>query len=71
MDTPFKISMKAARVNADLIIVEAAKKIGIGKDTLMKWEKNPGLVNPLYQEKISEVYKIPIDMINFYPVTRI
>lgn len=60
-----QISLKAARVNAGLTIVEAAKLIGIGKDTVIKWEKHPEYVNPLYQAKISHAYKIPIDCIYF------
>ena len=60
-----QISLKAARVNAGKTLIEAAKSIGIGKDTLMKWEKNPGLVNPIFQKKISESYGLPIDFIFF------
>ena len=60
-----QISLKAARVNAGMTILEAAKAIGIGKDTICKWEKHPEYVNPLYQEKISHAYKIPIDCICF------
>lgn len=71
MEQPYKISLKAARVNANLVLIAAAAKIGVGKDTLMKWERKPWLVNPVYQERISEAYAIPIDMINFYPLTRI
>ncbi len=62
---PIQISLKAARVNAGLTIIEAAKAIGVGKDRLMKWEKESGLVNPIYQKKISKAYKIPIDCIFF------
>lgn len=71
MEQPYKISLKAARVNANLVLIAAAAKIGVGKDTLMKWERKPWLVNPVYQERISEAYAIPIDMINFCPPTRI
>ena len=71
MEQPYKISLKAARVNANLVLIAAAAKIGVGKDTLMKWERKPWLVNPVYQERILEAYAIPIDMINFYPPTRI
>lgn len=60
-----KISLKAARVNANLTILEAAKQLGIGKDTLIKWEKNPDRVQPRYQKIISSVYKMPIDDIFF------
>jgi len=62
---PIQISLKAARVNANLTIIDAAKLIGIGKDKLIKWEKKSGLVNPLYQKKIADAYRIPIDCIFF------
>jgi DNA-binding XRE family transcriptional regulator len=60
-----KISLKAARVNANLTLLDAAKKLGIGKDTLSKWEKNPARIQLRYQKVISEVYKMPIDDIFF------
>lgn len=63
--TDIQISLKAARVNAGMTLIEAAKRIGVGKDTLLKWEKRPELVNPLYQSKISEAYRFPIDLIFF------
>ena len=63
----FKISLKAARINAGLTLVPAAKAIGIGKDKLIKWEKNSGLVPPVWQKKIAEVYKVPADAI-FYGI---
>lgn len=62
---PIQITLKAARVNAGLTILEASNKIGIGKDRLIKWERNPALVNPIYQKKISTTYNIPIDSIFF------
>lgn len=65
MKAPIQISLKAARVNARLTLVSASKAIGIGKDTLIKWEKRPELVNPLYQQKISKAYDFPIDYIFF------
>lgn len=65
MESTLKITLKAARVNAGLTIVQASKKIGVGKDTLIKWEKNPGLVSAIFMNKISEAYSIDIDNINF------
>ncbi len=62
---PVKISLRAARVNAELTLLEAAKKLGIGKDRLIKWENNPGLVNSIYQAKIQKVYGLPLDCIFF------
>jgi hypothetical protein len=66
-----KITLKAARVNAGLTIIEAAEKIGIGKDTLIKWGKKPWTVNALNQNAISKTYGISIDNIIFLPKTRI
>ena len=34
-----KVSLKAARVNANLTMGEAAQKVGINEATLRKWEK--------------------------------
>lgn len=62
-----QISLRAARVNARLTIKEAAPKIGIGKDTLIRWEKEPWRVSALFQQRISKAYKMPIDNINFLP----
>ncbi|MBM6761973.1 helix-turn-helix domain-containing protein [Megamonas hypermegale] len=59
----FQMTLKAARVNAGFRLIDAAKLIGIGKDTLIKWERNSGLVNPIMQQKISSVYKVPIECI--------
>ncbi len=62
---PIQISLKAARVNAGLTLVDAAKAMGISKEKLIKWERNSGLVNPINQKVISDTYKIPIDCIFF------
>lgn len=63
-----KISLKAARVNAKLTLVEAAKELGVGLSTISRWEKEPWRISALYQDKISKVYKMPIDMIDFFSV---
>lgn len=60
-----KISLKAARVNANLKLIDAAKAIGVGKDTLIKWERHPGLVAPVWQAQISKIYNMPIEAIFF------
>lgn len=60
-----QISLKAARYNAGLKIVDAAAKIGISPSTLIKWEANPEIVTPEKQRIISEVYNFPIDNIIF------
>ena len=60
-----QITLKAARVNAGLTIADASKRLGIGKDTLMKLEKQPQLCTVVMQEKISQAYDMPIDYIFF------
>lgn len=61
-----KISLKAARVNAKMTMIEAAKELGIAVSTLVNWEKEPWKISALYQEKISDTYKISIDSIDFF-----
>lgn len=60
-----KISLRAARVNANLTLLQAAKRIGIGKDRLIKWERMPDRVDTRFQKKISAAYNFPIDNIFF------
>lgn len=64
-----QITLKAARVNAGLKVVEAAEKLSISPTTLIKWEKNPGDLTPNQQRLIGEVYSFPTDHIFFgYPL---
>jgi transcriptional regulator with XRE-family HTH domain len=65
MTGSFQISLKAARVNANLTILEASKLIGIGKDTLMKYERDSGLVTPNRQQDFCRAYNISVDNIRF------
>lgn len=60
-----QISLKAARVNAELTVVEASKLLGISPTTLIKWERNPGNLTPNQQKKLEDVYKFPTDNIFF------
>lgn len=60
-----KISLRAARINANLTLIEAAKMLGINKSTLIKWEKHSGQVTANNQLRLSSLYKIPIDNIFF------
>lgn len=60
-----QISLKAARVNANLTQEEAAKKLGINKATLQNYET--GSTSPTMDmvEKIAETYNFPKDYIFF------
>ena len=59
------ISLRAARVNAELSQEQAAKKLGISKSTLQNYETGNGVPDILLSRKIEEVYKFPIDFIFF------
>lgn len=61
----YKISIKAARVNAELSQSEAAKKLNVSRDTLSNWES--GKTSPSIDklDDIARVYGIPYDYLNF------
>ncbi len=58
-----KISLKAARVNANFTQQEVANKLQISKHTVINWEK--GKIKPkfAYLKVLSELYGIDIDYI--------
>ena len=64
-----KISLKAARVNANLSQQKAAELLGIDVTTLIRWEKDPRIVKSGYHERISKIYHYPTDYIFFGTVT--
>mgnify|MGYP003298745951 CR=1 FL=1 len=58
-----KISLEAARVNANLTQKELAKILGVSNTTIVNWEagvSEPSLTN---LRKISELSGIPMDFI--------
>lgn len=60
-----KISLKAARVNANLSQEEAARRIGVCKSTLQSYEK--GQTVPAWDtvDEIARVYNFPASLICF------
>ena len=65
MEENLTMTLKAARVNKGLTILEACKLLGFGKDTLIKYEKHPELVKKTKKEKFVEVYGIAEEHIFF------
>lgn len=61
-----KISLAAARVNANLKQSEVAEKLHVGKQTVVNWEKGKTEPKTSQMRLLSELYKIPIDNI-FFP----
>lgn len=59
------ISLKAARVNVGLTQEQAAKKIGVSKSTLQKWESGECYPSTKYIPNITAVYGVGYDDIIF------
>lgn len=62
-----KVSLKAARINANLMQKEAAKKLGISNKTLCHWENGKGRIPADKIVLICNLYNLHYDNINFLP----
>ena len=62
-----KISMRAARINAELTQAQAAKCVGVSIKTLQMWERYETSPNARYIDKICEAYGRSYDGIAFTP----
>lgn len=61
------ISLKAARVNANLTQECAAKRLGVSKGTLANYEMYKTIPSIEMAKKIAALYGLPIDGIVFLP----
>ena len=59
------ITIRAARVNKDLTQAEAAKLLGISKDSLWNYENGRSFPNVKVVKKMEEVYGIPYNNLIF------
>lgn len=60
---PFKISLKAARVNAGLKLEEVCAMIGRNKNTLSSWELGKTEISKKDFDLLCKIYKIPETMV--------
>ena len=58
-----KITLKAARVNAELTLDEAAERIGKSKQTIVNWETGKAEIRYRDLLKLSEIYEMPVEYI--------
>ena len=58
-----KITLKAARVNAELTQDEAAERIGKSKQTIVNWENGKADIRYSDLLKLSEIYEMPVKYI--------
>lgn len=59
------ITLKAARVNKNLTQAEAAKLLGISKDSLWNYENGRSFPDVRVVKKMEEVYGIPYNNLIF------
>ncbi|WP_340014689.1 helix-turn-helix transcriptional regulator [Paenibacillus sp. FSL K6-1318] len=59
------LTLEAARVNCGLNLVDAAKLLGIHRDTLWKYEQDSTKVSREFEIKVKEVYRQPKGRIFF------
>lgn len=64
-----KMTLKAARVNANLTQEEAAKRIGVAPNTIYRWEAGISSPKFSYLHPICEVYGLESidDLVIFLP----
>lgn len=62
-DNTFKISLKAARVNANLSQEQLAKILGVSKTTVNKWENAKTSISASHFQKLSSLSGVPQDYI--------
>jgi transcriptional regulator with XRE-family HTH domain len=60
-----KISLKAARINADLTQKEAASLLGVTPLTIVNWESGQHKPRERKQDRIAEVYQCPKEFIKW------
>lgn len=60
MDFP-KISLKAARINAEMGEMEAAQAIGISRNTLRNYEQGRTKPKIAILERMAKVYGFPLE----------
>ena len=58
--TELKITLKAARVNAEMTQDEAAERMGKSKQTIVNWENGKTPIKYVDLMKLSEIYSMPI-----------
>lgn len=63
----YRISLKAARVNANLSQKEVATKLNISNKTICSWENGMSMPKADQIAKLCELYGVSYDMLIFLP----
>ena len=59
----FKISLRAARINAELTQEQAAKLMGRNKQTIVNWESGKTEISFGDVLRLCQVYNVPVEYI--------
>lgn len=59
------LSLKAARVNCNLTLIEAAKQLNINKDTLSRYERDSTHIPRNISKQMVTLYNIPEENLFF------
>lgn len=59
-----KISLRAARVNANLTQGDVAKHVRKTKQTIINWENGRTPIDAIYFEELCRLYKMPAEFIS-------
>ena len=62
-----KLTLKAARTNKGLTQEEAAKAIGVTRDTISNWERGATYPDVINLKAIEEVYQVGYNELIFLP----
>lgn len=62
-----RVSLRAKRVDLNLTLEEAAKRIGISKYSLYNYERYKTIPNIEVAKEIAKAYRVDIDSLRFAP----
>ena len=62
-----KLTLEAARVNVHLTQEMAAAELGVSKKTVQNWEKGKTYPATKYLGALCDLYRVPLDALNFLP----
>ncbi|MGN8706142.1 helix-turn-helix transcriptional regulator [Bacillota bacterium HCP3S3_E9] len=60
MEDKLKISLAAARVNADMTQQDVADRLHVSKKTVVNWEKGRTLPSFTTINELSRIYRMPV-----------
>lgn len=65
MTQTIRMTLEAARVNAGFTQKQVGKAIGVSVTTIVLWEKGDRMPSVEKAIKLAELYKVPLECINF------